>query len=121
MKFLFSEKCLILIFCLLFVSSSLFLFWKNERELDPDQGKSWWTLSFATPENRKDLTFIIENHSAQTDFHYQITEEKRILKEATVEINLGAQQRITPDIAPHTTARTSIIVTSGTEKKEIYR
>lgn len=121
MKFLLSEKCLVLIFCLLFVSSSLFLFWKNERELDPDQGKSWWTVSFATPENREDLTFTIENHSAQTSFHYRIVQNKNTLKEAEVEVSPGTKQRVTTDIVSPADTRTSIIVTTGTEKKEIYR
>ncbi|MFZ3031946.1 MAG: VCBS domain-containing protein [Candidatus Moraniibacteriota bacterium] len=121
MKFLFSEKCLILIFCLLFVSSSLFLFWKNERELDPNQGKSWWTLSFATPENPQNLDFTLENHGTETQFRYQVSQNKNVLKEAMVTIERGATQTVTLDITGSTDARTIITVTTETEKKEIYR
>lgn len=120
MKFFTSEKSLILVFCVLFALSALFLFWKNHRELDPNLNKNWWTLSFAAPEDSQNLTFTVENHTPQTNFHYQIIANNVILKEAALEIERGTSQTVTPETAP-TSTRTSIIVTTGTEKKEIYR
>lgn len=121
MKFLFSEKCLILIFCLLFFSSSLFLFGRNVRELNPDQGKSWWTLSFATPQDQTSLAFTIENHSDTTEFLYQITADKKTLFEENISVERGQQTVVRPTLVPQQNLRTSIIVTAKNEKKEIYR
>ena len=121
MNFLRSEKFLILVFCALFAASSSFLFWQNEQELDPNQGKNWWTLSFATPEDTTNIDFIIENHSRETSFRYQIMADKNILEEATIKIPSGASQTVLPAPLIQTDSRTTITVTTGTEKKEIYR
>lgn len=121
MKFTLSEKHIVIVFCLLFAMSSAFLFWQNERALDPNQGKSWWILSFTEPATRTSLGFTIENHSQETRFQYQIVSEKKILLEDTINLTTGEKRTITPDVTPSETSRTSIVVTSGTEKQEIYR
>lgn len=117
----FSEKHLVIIFSALFLVSASFLFWQNERELDPNQGKNWWTLSFANPQDRSSLDFIIENHSTETAFQYQIMVGKNLKQEGVVEIALGESKVVTTPITPEEKSRTSLIVTTGTEKKEIYR
>lgn len=121
MKMNFSEKHLVIIFSALFLMSASFLFWQNERELDPDQGKDWWTLSFINPQDTENLDFVIENHSTGTVFQYQILSDKIIKQEGTVEVNLGASKTVTPGITTTDESRTAIIVTREKEKKEIYR
>lgn len=121
MNFAFSEKHLVIIFCILFAASAFFLFWQNERELDPNQGKSWWTLSFAVPEQPGSLTFTIDNHSDNTDFGYEIVVNKKSLTKASFTVAKGNAITVTPDIEAAPDVRTLIIVTAGNEKKEIYR
>ncbi|MFZ2300156.1 MAG: hypothetical protein WAW00_03415 [Candidatus Moraniibacteriota bacterium] len=118
---MFQQKYLILVFLALFVAGSAFLFWQNERELDPDRGKSWWTLSFANPQTQDDLLFTVENHSDQVSFRYEITVGKEMLAQDVFSVQRGETLTITPPLAADPDVRTTIIVTAGTEKKEIYR
>lgn len=115
-----TEKHLVLIFSLLFAASSAFLFWQNARELDPDSGKNWWVLSFADPQEADQFDFVIENHSDNTEFQYQIVANRQVLAEATLSIPRGETETVRPTVT-RSASRTVIIVTTGTEKKEIYR
>lgn len=120
-----SEKQLLLVFCVLFTVSATFLFWQNEHELDPNQGKSWWTLSFADPHDPESLAFTITNHSGQSMFSYEatytVTFDKIVTESNTVIITPGESKTITPDLKRNPDVRTSIIVTTGDERLEIYR
>ena len=115
------EKSLGLIFAALFFLSASFLFWQNERELDPDLGKNWWTLSFTDLENSEDLSFTVENHSNSVSFTYEILSEKRMLSTGILSPKRGEQVTIHPEIPFPSDARVSIVVSDGIEKKEIYR
>lgn len=120
MNTLFSEKSLVAFFCLLFAASTLFLFWQNERELDPNYQKDWWVLSFAAPEDQESFAFTIENHSATTEFHYQIVADKKTLVEETFQVASGTTGTITP-VFSRKESRTEIVVTSGSKTQKIYR
>lgn len=116
-----SEKHLVIVFFLLFAISSMFLFWKNTTELDPNQGKNWWTLSFAEPQNSQDLSFVINNHADTARFHYQVLSDREILTEQDVELRKGDQKEIRIDDTVKQDTRMTIRVFLGTERKEIYR
>ncbi len=116
-----SETHLLLAVCLLFALSSVFLFWKNQAELNPNQGKNWWTLSFTEPENLQSIDFTIENHADTSTFHYQILSGREVLSEQDVEITKGETKKIDSTIVPQENVRTTVRVMTGTEKKEIYR
>ncbi len=125
MNFSLSEKNIVLIFCVLFTVSATFLFWQNRRELDPNQGKSWWTLSFTEPENEESLAFTVTNHTNQSEFNYEasytVTPDKVITSRDTIVVPPGETKTITPDFVRNPDFRTSITVTTGTDKQEIYR
>lgn len=121
MKIIFSEKHLVIIFSALFLMSASFLFWQNERELDPNQGKDWWTLSFADPKDPNNLDFTVENHSNTTEFTYQILSEKQVLLTGNISTKPGTDITIRREVTAPSSARVSIIVSDGIEKKEIYR
>lgn len=116
-----TQKSLLIIFVTLFALSACFLFWRNERELDPNQGKSWWTISFTTLDQTENLAFTVDNHSDATHFDYEIITNKKSLLNESFIVAKGNSITITPDISATPDARTTIIVTTGTEKKEIYR
>ena len=116
-----SQKFLITIFFIFFAASALFLFWQNERELDPNRNKNWWTLAFAAPQESDSLSFIVENHSDQNNFRYKIIANKETLAEETLEIKRGETKTISPILTAVSDIRTSVIVTDGKEQKEIYR
>ncbi len=116
-----SQRFLILTFITLFAASALFLFWQNERELDPEQGKNWWMLSFTVPGNQESLDFTVENHSDNTKFRYSIIADDETLAEATFEVPRGEKITITPSALIQPDTRTRVIVTAMDQKKEIYR
>ncbi len=80
---------------LLFVTS-VFLFMKNDRELDPDYRKSWWTLAFEAPDTQNDMRFIITNHTDLDTFSYIITNTTETLEAATVTVPRGTARSIEP-------------------------
>lgn len=116
-----TQRFLIIICIGLFVASATFLFWKNARELDPDQGKNWWTLAFALPQETENLSFIVENHSDQTAFQYEITADKTSVAKDTFVVMRGEKETIIPPLVADRSTRTKVTVTLGNEKKEIYR
>lgn len=116
-----SQKTLIAIFFIFFAASALFLFWQNERELDPNRNKNWWTLAFAAPQESDNLSFIVENHSDQNNFRYKVIGNKETLADETFEVPRGETKTISPSLTTDPTIRTSIVVTNGKEQKEIYR
>ncbi len=120
MKTSFTENRLILLFVLLFAVSSLYLFWQNERGLDQNLGKDWWILSFDEPMNEGNLTYTVENHSNNTEFRATITEGSTLLAEETFSLPKGQSKTLTPTV-PSSASRTVITVTTGTQKKAIYR
>lgn len=116
-----TQRHLILISLALFAAGSAFLFWQNERELDPDRGQNWWTLSFASPQEQDNLSFVVENHSDNTHFDYTIIADKKILAEGSFAVEKGSSVTIRPDFRAKSGVRTSIVVTDGKENKEIYQ
>jgi hypothetical protein len=119
--YMHSQKFLIIIFFIFFAASALFLFWQNERELDPNRNKNWWTLAFAAPQESNNLSFIVENHSDQNNFRYKIIANKETFIEETLEIKRGETKTISPSVAAIPNTRISVIVTNGKEQKEIYK
>ena len=120
-----TEKHFLIIFCTLFFLSSVFLFWQNSRALDPNQGKNWWTLSFAHPEDTNSLAFTVDNHTNQSDFsyeaEYEVTPDTVITTEGSLVVAPGGTATMTPDITVQPPFRTTVTVTIGKEKKKIYR
>ena len=116
-----TQRSLIFLCIALFAGSALFLFWQNERELDPDRGKNWWTLSFAVPKNPESLDFTVENHSDNREFQYKIVADDETLAEATFDLKRGEKIILTPSVTTQTDTRTRVIVITAKEKQEIYR
>ena len=116
-----SDRSLIIVFSALFIMSASFLFWQNARELDPNLGKSWWTLAFAHPETATDLAFTVENFSNNTRFQYEVVADKTPLVTESFELQRGEKISVTPHTPARKDVRISIVVTTGNEKKEIYR
>lgn len=64
---------------LIFLSGA-YLFMKNNRELDPDYQKNWWTLSFSDPKSPSSMDFVIVNHTSSESFTYERIRGKEILE-----------------------------------------
>lgn len=116
-----SQRTLVIIFLALFSISAVFLFFQNARELDPERAGNWWTLSFAAIDQTGSIAFTVDNHSDALRFDYQVVSSKQVLSEASFIVEKGKSITITPDQQIIPGERTSVIVSDGKEKKEIYR
>ena len=83
---------------LLFLSAA-FLFMKNDRELDPDYRKSWWTLAFAAPADADDSRFIIVNHAGSSSFTYVLGNDDTPIETHIVSVPVRTERIIEPALA----------------------
>lgn len=74
-----------------------FLFMKNDRELDPNYQKNWWTLAFATLPAPSNLSFIITNHTNTESFTYTIKNDSTLLETQEIRVPRGASLIIQPE------------------------
>lgn len=81
---------------LLFLSGA-YLFMKNDRELDPDYRKNWWTLSFSDPASLSSMDFIIVNHTPSESFTYARLRGKDILETHIVAVPRRSEKTIQQD------------------------
>lgn len=117
-----TEKRLAISLFILFALSAAYLFAVNERGLDPDQEKNWWSLSFAEPANESSLVFIISNHTATDRFHYAISNDGNVLIEGELSIEPGNDFTQVPSAVIRPTAgRVTITVTHEGREETIYR
>jgi hypothetical protein len=103
----------------LFVLSSFFLFGKSNQGLNPDYQKNWWSVSFAYAENT-DLSFIIENHSANNNFSWEIISEKDTLKKGEIAVARGEKKNIELDLS-NLKNKILVRVSDGKTSQEIYK
>jgi hypothetical protein len=117
-----SERKIIILTIALFLLSGIYLSVMEIRQQDPNINKNWWAVSFADPKSSA-LDFTIENHSNKDAFHWTVlTAGKTKLKEGDVNIAKGASADIKLDGKNlNATGRILIDVSSGTDKKEIYK
>ncbi len=113
------EIKIIFLFTILFVLSSGWLFYSNERHLDPNYRKNWWAVYFQKPKSDS-LNFTIENHSDKSDFHWEVAAESGILQKADFKISKGEAKGFLVNI-PRQQEKITINVSDGSENKEIYK
>jgi hypothetical protein len=110
----------VLIVLFFFAIASGVLFVRIDRDLDPNLGKNWWTLSFET-RDPSSSDFTIDNHSSITRFTYTVSHDDTELNTAPISLSKGQSETVRLAI-PADPGRTTISVSAddGT-KKEIYR
>ncbi|MFZ1627010.1 MAG: hypothetical protein WAT81_04370 [Candidatus Moraniibacteriota bacterium] len=117
-----TEKLLAASLFVLFALSAAYLFSVNERGLDPDQGKNWWSIAFAAPGTETDLAFTVSNHTATNRFVYTISAEGKIIAEGELSVEPGTNMTHVPTInfMPQS-GRITITVTHDAKEETIYR
>lgn len=88
----------LIIIGLLFLSAA-FLFMKNDRELDPDYRKNWWTLAFVAPADVSDSRFIIVNHTTSSSFTYELRNDGVLVETHIVSIPAQTEKILEPEKA----------------------
>ncbi len=117
-----TEKRLLASLFVLFALSAAYLFSVNERGLDPDTGKNWWSLSFAEPAKQSSLVFIISNHTATDEFRYTVSADEQTLAEGKIVVEPGNDMTHVPPVnfMPQS-GRITITVTHDGNEEMIYR
>lgn len=115
-------KSLFFSLLILFTLSAAYLFSVNERGLDPDTGKSWWSLSFAEPQKEASLVFVVSNHTATNQFRYTVSADEETLAGGTIVVEPGNDMTHVPSVSfmPQS-GRITIIVTHDGKEETIYR
>lgn len=90
--------------------AAAYLFMKNDRELDPDYQKNWWTLSFATLPIPENLEFMITNHTKTERFTYTVTIGSDTVETGEVSVPQGTRRTIQPEHPPQESDATRIHV-----------
>lgn len=116
-----TEKRLLASLFFLFAVSAAFLFYVNERGLDPDQGKDWWSLSFTAPREDRSFVFTIANHTQNTTFQYTIDHNGDLLTEGILSVGAGQSIDYDPRLSKVTTGRITITVSHDGRDEHIYR
>lgn len=82
--------------------------------------KNVWMLYFTDPKNNS-VDFVIENHSKNTNFHFEILSDKNKVNEGDVQILTGMTKMVPISINDTANKKITVDVTSGDGKKEIYK
>jgi len=103
----------------LFILSSIFLFSINNYYLNSEAQKNWWAVYFVNPKDNN-FNFTIENHSAKTNFHWEMSDGENKLN--STDINIAKGSLWTSDVQNlKTDKKITITVSDGENKKEIYK
>ena len=113
------QKKIILFLIILFILASAWLSYASYKFVDPNVGKNWWVINFTQPTSTN-LDFTIENHSDQTDFHWEVLQNNQILQQGEAQIKKSANENITPE-GNFSKGKFVIDVTAGSDKREIYK
>lgn len=117
-----TDKRLLASLFFLFALSAAYLFSVNERGLDPDQNKNWWSLAFSQPEDEQSLAFVIANHTPESRFQYVVRSETETLATGELSIDPGQRLEYQPSLAdPLPTGRITITVSHAGQNETIYR
>jgi len=105
----------------MFLVCAFFLAYVGTKNLDPANSNSWWTVYFQDPKS-PNMSFDIENHSASTNFHWEVdTDNNSTLLQGTENIKNNQTKNITiPDVS-NKTGKISVVVTTDKDRQEIYK
>lgn len=113
-----SQKIIFFI-CLLFLAGAVYLFSVNPHYSNPRYGQGWFALSFSDPKSNN-LNFTIENFSQETNFHWEILENKKTIFQDDVQINSGEKKELSSSEIV-SAKKMTVRVSSGSITQEIYK
>ena len=117
----FMQRKIIIFISVLFIASSFWLFYQNNKQTDLNLNKNWWEIYFIDPKSDS-LDFIIENYSNEIDFHWEVLAGKEKIKEGDTKIEKSKKTEINPVLNSNfKDEKITIAISAGDEKKEIYK
>ncbi len=118
-----NSKKMIFLLALFFITCLSYLAYTENKQQSYDFGKTWWAAYFLNPQQEKDLSFVIENHSSENYFHWEISDEKKTLSQGDENISLGEKKSVSNEPSWDILKNKKIIIKISTPKnsKEIYK
>lgn len=107
-----------LVFCGI---ATAYLFVHNQAQLDPAQGKDWWTLSFADSRNENSFDIAVTNYTEDTSFRYAALAGNKVITEQDFVVAPGERKVILIPLTKTGQDRMSIRVTHRQEIQTVYR
>ena len=115
------NKLIIITTIVFFILSASFLTWVEQKQSDENNGKNWWSIYFIEPKSNN-LSFIIENHSNENNFYWEIFYGGNKIKEGNSSVAKGSALQLNSSLNINPENKKIVIqVTSGNKKKEIYK
>ena len=114
------KKIYIIFIGLLLFSSFTYLAWLEKNKHDYNLNKNWWALYFENPKDSS-LSFVVENHSSSSSFHSEILLEKNKISENDFILQKNEQKLFPVNATDLKNKKITITITSGEQKKEIYK
>jgi hypothetical protein len=115
-----NNKLIIIATSFFILVSFIFLAIVEKKQADINT-KNVWMIYFENPKDNS-LNFTIENHSSNTNFHWQALSDNSPANQGDQTINLGESKTIPVSISDINNKKISIVVITGKEdKKEIYK
>ena len=114
------QRNIIFFLIVIFIASSLWLFIVSNNILNKNEGKNWWSVYFSNPKSN-DIDFVIENHSNNSNFHWEVYADKNKIEEGDAEIKKGSASNFDPEISAQENQKITISVDLNGEKREIYK
>lgn len=115
-----NNKAVVIFTIIFFLASALFLAYAENRQTDENFQKDWWVLYFENPSSDS-TNFVIENHSQQSNFHWEVWVGDEKMQEADFTVPKGQKKGFMAGIQNPGNKKITIKVISGEEKKEIYK
>lgn len=117
------QRKIILFFIILFIVSSFWLFYQSDKQRDLNSGGDWWAAYFIDPKG-DNLDFAVENHSAKTNFHWEILDGVSKIQEGNISVPKGETidsklQDINLENLKN--KKISVKISADDEIKEIYK
>jgi hypothetical protein len=113
------QKKIIIFTIIIFVLSSVTLFYINNSYLNTEVRKDYWSIYFNNPVSGS-MDFAIENHSFEENFIWQIQAAGQLIQEGKTQVAKGEIKNIILHME-NPGIKITITVTAGDEKKEIYK
>lgn len=115
------EKKLIIFLLFIFTIGAVYLFFTSEKYQNQGYQKNWWVVYFEDIQN-KNASFVIENYSDQTRFHWEASVKNKKLQEGSIQIPKSEKQMISiENIEVKEGSKMTITVSASGDKKEIYK
>ena len=102
----------------MFLASSVWLFLISNK-YQSGYGADWWAVYFENPKDAS-LNFVIENHSNQNNFHWDIISGTDKIKSGDISVVKGSTWTSNVQIEG-SNKKITVVITAGDEKKEIYK